>query len=306
MNFRVVDVKLKRLKKARESSSVCALVIKRVMRCFGRRVWHRIMVTLTTCSMKPRLSPSSLSYHRLKRSLSTSVTPEMRDLEACETDSRSGDSFITPVSDFYVSPSGELTAASDLDADDTVVLKVAMMGDSGTGKTSFMVNYVSAEKNDNYVQTVGVSCRDKVIRIRGAKIAFSIWDFGGHQQFTDIVPIACQDAAAILIMFDLTRRSTLNSVMDWYQQAQQYNQSAILVLVGTKFDHFIHLPRDMQSTIVKQARVFAHAMEAILFFSSVTHNINVHKIFKMITAKLFDLPCNIARNLTVGEPIIDF
>jgi len=187
-----------------------------------------------------------------------------------------------------------------------VVLKIAMMGDSGTGKTSFMVKYVSSERNEKYVQTVGISCKDKVIRIKGAKIAFSIWDFGGHQQFTDIVPIACQDATAILIMFDLTRRSTLNSVMDWYQQARQYNPSAILVLVGTKFDHFIHLPRDIQSTIVKQARVFAHAMEAILFFSSVTHNINVNKIFKVITAKLFDLPCNIARNLTVGEPIIDF
>lgn len=306
MNFRVVDIKLKRLKKAGESSSVCALVIKRVMRCFGRRVWRRIMVTLTTCSMKARLSPSSVSYHRLKRSLSASIIPDMRDLEACEIDSRSGGDFMTPVSDFYVSPSGELTTASDPDADDTVVLKIAMMGDSGTGKTSFMVKYVSSERNEKHVQTVGVSCRDKVIRIRGAKIAFSIWDFGGHQQFTDIVPIACQDAAAILIMFDLTRRSTLNSVMDWYQQARQYNQSAILVLIGTKFDQFIHLPRDIQSTIVKQARVFAHAMEAILFFSSVTHNINVHKIFKVITAKLFDLPCNIPRNLTVGEPIIDY
>eukprot|EP00253_Pinus_taeda_P000063 PITA_00063 len=291
--MKVVDIKLKRLKKAGESSSVCALVIKRVMRCFGRRVWHRIMVTLTTCSIRARFSPS-VSYHRLKRSLSASVVPDMRDLEACEIDSRAAGGFMTPVSDIYVTPSGELTTASDPEADDTVVLKIAMMGDSGTGKTSFMVKYVSSEKNEKYVQTVGISSKDKVIRIKG------------HQQFTDIVPIACQDATAILIMFDLTRRSTLNSVMDWYQQARQYNPSAILVLVGTKFDHFIHLPRDIQSTIVKQARVFAHAMEAILFFSSVTHNINVNKIFKVITAKLFDLPCNIARNLTVGEPIIDF
>lgn len=304
--MKVVDIKLKRLKKAGESSSVCALVIKRVMRCFGRRVWHRIMVTLTTCSIRARFSPSSVSYHRLKRSLSASVVPDMRDLEACEIDSHAAGGFMTPVSDIYVTPSGELTTASDPEADDTVVLKIAMMGDSGTGKTSFMVKYVSSERNEKYVQTVGISSKDKVIRIKGAKIAFSIWDFGGHQQFTDIVPIACQDATAILIMFDLTRRSTLNSVMDWYQQARQYNPSAILVLVGTKFDHFIHLPRDIQSTIVKQARVFAHAMEAILFFSSVTHNINVNKIFKVITAKLFDLPCNIARNLTVGEPIIDF
>lgn len=56
----------------------------------------------------------------------------------------------------------------------------------------------------------------------------------------------------------------------------------------------------------QQARAYARAMKATLFFSSATHNINVNKIFKFITAKLFDLPWTVERNLTIGEPIIDF
>lgn len=32
----------------------------------------------------------------------------------------------------------------------------------------------------------------------------------GDDQFLDHVPIACKDAVAILVMFDLTNRSTLN------------------------------------------------------------------------------------------------
>jgi hypothetical protein len=55
-----------------------------------------------------------------------------------------------------------------------------------------------------------------------------------------------------------------------------------------------------------QARAYARAMKATLFFSSATHNINVNKIFKFITAKLFNLPWTVERNLTIGEPIIDF
>uniref|UniRef100_A0A0C9S1E5 TSA: Wollemia nobilis Ref_Wollemi_Transcript_25555_1930 transcribed RNA sequence n=1 Tax=Wollemia nobilis TaxID=56998 RepID=A0A0C9S1E5_9CONI len=302
MHFKLLDIKLKRLTRRGESSSVYALVIKRVIGCFGKRVWQRIMLGFSTCCMK---SGPSRSYQRLTRSLSASMVPEVRDLEACETGFRPGDGFMIPATDFSEPPSGELTL-SDLEADDTVILKITMLGDSETGKTSFMAKYVNSEGNGEYVQTTGVSCMDKVFRIRGVKIAFNIWDFGGHLQFTDIVPRACQDAAAILIMFDLTSRSTLNNVMDWYQQARQINQTAIPVLIGTKFDQFIHLPRDMQLTIVKQARIYAHTMGAILFFSSVTHNINVHKIFKVITAKLFDLSFNIARNLNIGEPIIDF
>lgn len=55
-----------------------------------------------------------------------------------------------------------------------------------------------------------------------------------------------------------------------------------------------------------QARAYAKAMKATLFFSSATHNINVNKIFKFIMAKLFNLPWTVERNLTIGEPIIDF
>jgi len=47
-------------------------------------------------------------------------------------------------------------------------------------------------------------------------------------------------------------------------------------------------------------------MNASLFFSSATHNINVNKIFKFILARLFNLPWKIDRNLTLGEPIIDY
>lgn len=57
---------------------------------------------------------------------------------------------------------------------------------------------------------------------------------------------------------------------------------------------------------IEQARTYAKALNATLFFSSATYNINVNKIFKFITAKLFDLPWTVERNLTVGEPIIDF
>jgi Rab family protein len=55
-----------------------------------------------------------------------------------------------------------------------------------------------------------------------------------------------------------------------------------------------------------QARAYAQAMKATLFFSSAKHNINVNKIFKFIMAKLLNLPWTVERNLTIGEPIIDF
>lgn len=196
--------------------------------------------------------------------------------------------------------------ADAVDAQDVVGLKVSLLGDCHTGKTSFMVKYVGDGEEQNGLQMTGLNLMDKTLAVRGARLAFNIWDVAGDSQSADHVPIACKDAVAILFMFDLTSRCTLTNVIDWYERARKWNKTAIPILIGTKFDDFAQLPLEMQWTIVNEARAYARAMKATLFFSSATHNINVNKIFKFITAKLFNLPWTVERNLTVGEPIIDF
>jgi len=93
---------------------------------------------------------------------------------------------------------------------------------------------------------------EKTISIRNTEITFSIWDLGGQREFVNMLPLVCNDAVAILFMFDLTRKSTLNSVKEWYRQARGFNKTAIPFLVGTKFDHFVNFPREDQEEISKQ------------------------------------------------------
>ncbi|BFG26141.1 hypothetical protein CerSpe_124150 [Prunus speciosa] len=192
--------------------------------------------------------------------------------------------------------------------DDLVALKISLLGDSQIGKTSFLLKYVGDDEKEEGGETeaTGLNLMDKTLLVSGARISYSIWEVGGDLKSQDNIPVACKDSVAILFMFDLTSRCTLNSVITWYHQARKWNQTAIPILIGTKFDDFIQLPIDLQWTIASQARAYAKALNATLFFSSATYNINVNKIFKFITAKLFDLPWTVERNLTIGEPIIDF
>lgn len=171
--------------------------------------------------------------------------------------------------------------------------------------------YVGKEKNEEELEATGINHMDKTLCVRGARISYSVWEVGGDAFYPDgdlrtSIPAACKDSVAILFMFDLTSRCTLNSVINWHQQARYHNQMAIPVMVGSKFDEFVQLPLDLQWTIANQARTYAKAINATLFFSSASYNINVNKIFKFVTAKLFDLPWVLERNLTIGEPIIDF
>ncbi|CAL0328957.1 unnamed protein product [Lupinus luteus] len=163
----------------------------------------------------------------------------------------------------------------DLDSD-LVSLKITLLGDCQIGKTSFLVKYVGDVKDQQGRQGKGPNQMDKILDVRGARISYCIWEVQGDGKSEEQIPMACKDS------------------------------TAIPVLIGTKFDDFIQLPIDLQWTIASQARAYAKALNATLFFSSATYNINVNKIFKFITAKLFDLPWTVERNLTVGEPIIDF
>ncbi|KAL2819730.1 P-loop containing nucleoside triphosphate hydrolase protein [Aspergillus granulosus] len=186
----------------------------------------------------------------------------------------------------------------------SVVIKVGMVGDAQIGKTSLMVKYVEGSWDEDYIQTLGVNFMEKTISIRNTEITFSIWDLGGQREFVNMLPLVCNDAVAILFMFDLTRKSTLNSIKEWYRQGRGFNKTAIPFLVGTKYDHFVNFPREDQEEISIQAKRFAKAMKASLIFSSTSHSINVQKIFKIVLAKAFDLKCTILEIENIGEPLL--
>lgn len=185
-----------------------------------------------------------------------------------------------------------------------VALKIGLIGDSQIGKTSLMVKYVEGSFDEDYIQTLGVNFMDKKIQIRNTVITFSIWDLGGQKEFINMLPLVSNDAVAILFMFDLTRKSTLNSIKEWYRQVRGFNKTAIPFLVGTKYDQFIDLPYQDQMEITQQAKKFGHAMKAPVIFCSTSHSINVQKIFKIILSKALYLRLNLDEIVNVGEPIL--
>jgi len=205
-----------------------------------------------------------------------------------------------------VQPTDEKKEGLPAGNNNSVVVKVGMVGDSQIGKTSLMVKYVEGSFDEDYIQTLGVNFMEKTIMIRNTGITFSIWDLGGQREFVNMLPLVCNDAVALLFMFDLSRKSTLNSIKEWYRQARGFNKTAIPFLIGTKYDQFAQLSQDEQEEITNQARKYAKAMKASLVFCSTSHSINVQKLFKIVLSKVFNLKCTIARIEDIGAPILEY
>ena len=66
-------------------------------------------------------------------------------------------------------------------------IKVALVGDSMAGKSTFMKKYIEKDFNPNYSQTLGVETGDKYLEAKnGMTTHITIWDFSGKLDFADL------------------------------------------------------------------------------------------------------------------------
>lgn len=64
------------------------------------------------------------------------------------------------------------------ESSDLVGLKISLLGDCQNGKTSFLKTYVGREREQGGFQMARLHQMDKTLRVRGPRIAYSIWEVG--------------------------------------------------------------------------------------------------------------------------------
>jgi len=114
-------------------------------------------------------------------------------------------------------------------------VKVVVSGDGGVGKTSFLNRLINNEFNEKNELTRGVDFFSKIIQVNGTQFNFILWDFGGQRQFSEIVEKFVDGSIAALILFDLSRISTLETVAKWINKLKKLGDIPILI-IGTKND----------------------------------------------------------------------
>lgn len=76
----------------------------------------------------------------------------------------------------------------------------------------------------------GIECRleDKVIK-------FEIWDTAGQERFHSLAPMYYRNAAAAVVVYDVTKASSLEKAKSWVNELQrQANPNIVIALVGNK------------------------------------------------------------------------
>ena len=115
--------------------------------------------------------------------------------------------------------------------------KIVMTGDSSVGKTC-IANRLQGERFDaNCSPTVSPGlCKTSVV-IDGSKIDVNIWDTAGQERFNCMVPIYARNSCGVILVFDLSNKSSFDSIERWYKQIfSVVDTECKFILCGNKVD----------------------------------------------------------------------
>ncbi|MFX1376033.1 MAG: Rab family GTPase [Promethearchaeota archaeon] len=116
------------------------------------------------------------------------------------------------------------------------LIKIITAGDGGVGKTTLLYRYIENRFLADTRMTLGVEFFLKKIDINGESINLQIWDFGGQDHFRPLLENYSVGARGALLLFDLTRPSSLDNIEQWVNICRGKNPGIPIIFLGTKLD----------------------------------------------------------------------
>ena len=116
------------------------------------------------------------------------------------------------------------------------VLKTIITGEGGVGKTTLLHRYIEGRFDANTRLTIGVEFFLKELTIDEDSIFLQIWDFGGQERFRFLLSNYAKGAKGALLLFDLTRPLTLNTLEEWVNICRSDDPDIPILLIGSKAD----------------------------------------------------------------------
>ena len=128
------------------------------------------------------------------------------------------------------------------------VVKILMIGDHNTGKTSIVRRYVYKEYDEYSVEaTIGMDIASKYVRVNDMTFKIQIWDIAGQDRFIGLAPTYYRHAVAAIIAFDVTNSNSLENAKNWKQDVDnkiflQNGDNIPVLLFANKVMIFIYIP----------------------------------------------------------------
>ncbi|KAJ3883037.1 GTP-binding protein ypt5 [Lentinula edodes] len=122
-------------------------------------------------------------------------------------------------------------------ADKSVQVKLVLLGEAAVGKSSVVLRFVSDEFQANKEPTIGAAFLTQKCRLEDRVLRYEIWDTAGQERFHSLAPMYYRNAQAAVVVYDITKASSLDKAKSWVKELQrQANPNIVIALAGNKLD----------------------------------------------------------------------
>ena len=94
-------------------------------------------------------------------------------------------------------------------------IKIIVVGNSGTGKTSFVNKWIKDTFDESYKATIVSEFSFKVIDYKDKSYKIQLWDLAGVDQNICITKIFSKDSHGCIVVSDITNEKTLPECVKW-------------------------------------------------------------------------------------------
>ncbi|KAH8485099.1 hypothetical protein POPTR_016G097800v4 [Populus trichocarpa] len=165
--------------------------------------------------------------------------------------------------------------------------KILLIGDSGVGKSSLLVSFISSSVED-LAPTIGVDFKIKQLTVGGKRLKLTIWDTAGQERFRTLTSSYYRNAQGIILVYDVTRRETFTNLSDvWGKEVELFstNQDCVKMLVGNKVD------KESGRDVTKDEGMALAKQHGCLFLEcSAKTRENVEQCFEELALKIMEVP----------------
>ena len=170
-------------------------------------------------------------------------------------------------------------------------LKVALIGDTSMGKTTFFTrissnNYLNfLKEKEGILITNGAAYKSIKIKIEDRNFFLDIWDTAGLRKYFSLTKFFYKDAKIILIFYDPFDKSSFKRVDEILLQIKSDDiKNVILGLISNKYDK--NVENISNENIVSDEEALEYADKNKLYFSHlsnfVKYETGINKIFELV------------------------
>ena len=164
-------------------------------------------------------------------------------------------------------------------------LKIAVLGDSQTGKTSICNSIMGIDFREDTLATIGADKFETRSTLKnGEEIKLVLWDTSGQERFRSVALKTIRSAQGVVLVLDLTSRTSFENINVWLKQIEDNLNNPCIVLFGNKNDN----SKEKWQVTIEEAQEFAKNINLKFFETSAKTKFGINEGLSYIVNETYD------------------